>query len=82
MSAFSISALCNCFDSHSISTPSGTPQKANVRYVEIFASPPASGKIVRKPSNAAFPGLSVTPGLKPTDTTISGFEENNSELFN
>ena len=32
----------------------------------------ASGKIVRKPSSAAFPGLSVTPGLNPTDMTASG----------
>ena len=32
----------------------------------------ASGKIVKKPSNAAFPGLSVTPGLKPTEITASG----------
>ena len=32
----------------------------------------ASGNIVLKPSKAALPGLSVTPGLKPTDITASG----------
>ena len=40
-------------------------------YVAMVASV-SVGKIVRKPSVAAFPGLSVTPGLKPTVMTVSG----------
>ena len=32
----------------------------------------ALGKIVLNPSKAALPGLSVTPGLKPTEITASG----------
>ena len=36
----------------------------------------ASGKRVRKPSRAALPALSVTPGLKPTVMTRSGVSEN------
>ena len=41
-------------------------------YVEISDSWLALGKMVLKPSNAALPGLSVTPGLKPTEITKSG----------
>ena len=44
-------------------------------YVAILA-PPSSGKRVRNPSVAAFPGLSVTPGLKPTVMTVSGPSSN------
>ena len=44
-------------------------------YVEISESWLALGKMVLKPSNAALPGLSVTPGLKPTEITTSGVVE-------
>ena len=44
-------------------------------YVDISESRLAFGKMVLKPSNAALPGLSVTPGLKPTEITISGVAE-------
>ena len=40
----------------------------------------ALGKIVLNPSKAALPGLSVTPGLNPTETTASGVCENISLL--
>ena len=40
----------------------------------------ASGNIVLNPSKAALPGLSVTPGLNPTETTASGVWENISLL--
>ena len=49
-------------------------------YVETLASSPASGKIVRNPSRAALPGLSVTPALKPIVTIISGDSGNSVEL--
>ncbi len=49
-------------------------------YVEISESV-ACGKIVQKPSSAAFPGLSVTPGLKPIVITQSGAVGNISELL-
>ena len=49
-------------------------------YVETLASSPASGNIVRKPSKAALPGLSVTPALKPIVTVMSGDSVNSSEL--
>ena len=39
------------------------------------------GNIVLNPSNAAFPGLSVTPGLNPTEITASGVSENISVLL-
>ena len=39
-------------------------------YVEIEDSP--SGKSTLKPSFAAAPGLSVTPGLNPTVTVREG----------
>ena len=38
------------------------------------------GNNVLKPSNAAAPGLSVTPGLNPTDITASGHILNKSRL--
>ena len=42
-------------------------------YVEIEASTRSGcGKMVWKPSYAALPGLSVTPGLKPMVITASG----------
>ena len=40
----------------------------------------AFGNIVLNPSKAALPGLSVTPGLNPTETTASGVCENISLL--
>ena len=49
-------------------------------YVETLASSPASGKIVRNPSRAALPGLSVTPALKAIVTVMSGDSENSVGL--
>ena len=41
----------------------------------MSASFPASGKTVRKPSSAALPGLSVTPGLNPIVIVCAGCSE-------
>ena len=48
--------------------------------MDISESGEASGKIVLNPSKAALPGLSVTPGLNPTETTASGVSGNISLL--
>ena len=61
------------------STSADKAVETYVMYVAIFASA-VVWKRVRKPSVAAFPGLSVTPGLNPTVITASGSSSNDSEV--
>ena len=57
--------------SHLVYVNQNDALRDTAKYVEIEAAP-ASGKMVRKPSRAAVPGLSVTPALNPTVTTQDG----------